>query len=417
MMSQKSLIQNDVIELNNLNQQNKDNIYNLPNFNPQIINQKYLETLGVVVQPDEITLKKLEMGSSAFIKQLQTRSLIPEPRLTEMDIPVETPLPVHNYTSTGHCPGNILELNPVQGCNVGCLYCLVTDGKHDQSLVAFKNYPKYVRSHLEANKDKRYWYYLSAKTEAFQEPTLETGIVHNILREFIQHYKKNPDSPARLYLVTKAGTKQLLFKHHGNSILDLLSEIPDRVQYNPSIGLMPETVRIILEPYAAPIQERLDAVLLCQQVGIDSNSVLAQPIIGPYLSPETMSDYFSKIKSANIINYKPEFLTLCMENLAMIGQIIGYFDRALEKSIYEQYIAHDNQNHRKQRERTAPDKTFSYAKLMELKEVGESFGLTMSVCFWVREQIDLAKDLPVINNNGFCCDFPLWNRFRVPNHT
>ena len=159
---------------------------------------------------------------------------------------------------------------------MGCQYCLVTDGVHEQKLVAYENYHEYVRyllkemngtptrevtqddltqrAHLlkeladaiesapekkkeieakivelSRGKNWNHYYYFSPKTEAFQEPTLQTGIAHRILREFIAHFKEYPDSNARLFIASKAGAKHLLIKdEQGETILDLLEQLKDR---------------------------------------------------------------------------------------------------------------------------------------------------------------------------------------------
>ena len=112
---------------------------------------------------------------------------------------------IHNYT--GRCPTLTYEINPVRGCGVGCQYCLVTDGVHEQPLVALENYHLYVRRLLDemngpGSENANHYYYFSPKTEAFQEPTLLTGIAHRILREFIDHFRRCPQSRARLFIET-----------------------------------------------------------------------------------------------------------------------------------------------------------------------------------------------------------------------
>ncbi|MBQ9696142.1 MAG: sulfide/dihydroorotate dehydrogenase-like FAD/NAD-binding protein, partial [Oscillospiraceae bacterium] len=74
---------------------------------------------------------------------------------------------------------------------------------------------------------------ISPKTEAVQEPTGQTGIAHRILKEFIEHFKKHPDSNARLFIASKSGPKHLQYEYEGESILDLVgplgvaTEIPE----------------------------------------------------------------------------------------------------------------------------------------------------------------------------------------------
>lgn len=392
---------NSELKLQNLNNIQED-IYSIRNFEPKIIDQYYLSQLGVSVIPHEETLNSLLKGSIIFKDRFQEKTLIPKPQLTLAEIDLNQELEVHNYT--GACPTLTYEINPVVGCNVGCLYCLVTDGEHVNQMKAYTNYHLLVKKVLEEKVNEAHYFYFSPKTEAFQEPTLQTGIAHNILKEFISHYKRHPDSKARLFIASKAGIKQLLYAYEGVSILDLLIQLKDRMQFNTSVSIMPANLRAIIEPFAASIDERLEAVSICQAHGVLSDSALVQPIIAPYLTDETMQEFFQKLRQVNIINYKPEFLTLCMENLAMICQILGHYDKDLEKQLLEYYIACENIEHKKQRGRTAPSKDLSLKHLTNLMEISNSYGITTSICYWVREQLKISEEtIPIINSNGFQC--------------
>ena len=424
-------------------------IYNLPGFEPQIVDEKYLKDLGVQAEPSDECLAKLKEGSEVFIRRMKERTVVPIPQLllTEAD-PESIDTEIHNYT--GRCPTLTFEINPVKGCNVGCQYCLVTDGVHEQTLTACENYHLYVRKLLrEMNgtpassthedvrqrnellkelaaavnngsgdkktiekkitaisrgKNWNHYYYFSPKTEALQEPTVYTGIAHRILKEFIAHFEEFPDSNARLFVASKAGVRHLLYKYEGETILDLFKKLKDRMQYNISVSIMPTEFRNILEPYAAPIEERIAAVRLCQENGIPADSALVQPIFTPYLTKEHIKEFFDMLRAENIINYKPEFLTACKENLAMLGQLLGYFDKSMERALYEDYLMPSNDDHKKQRGRTAPDRALSIANIRSMMEYTDTIGMSVSICYWVRQQLKIGQDMiPIINKNGFQC--------------
>ena len=425
-------------------------VYSLPDFVPTIVDEAYLRKMGVDFEIAPETLKGLRKGSEVFIERLKNRTVIPVSRIVLDEIDPETvETEIHNYT--GRCPTLTFELNPVNGCNVGCQYCLVTDGVHEQTLTAHDNYPLYVRkllremngtptreitqedihrkdqllrelaeaiektpekkkdierqiTELSRGKNWNHYYYFSPKTEALQEPTLYTGIAHRILKEFIRHFEEYPDSNARLFIASKAGAKHLLYEYEGETILDLFKKLRGKMQYNVSVSIMPKALRDILEPYAAPIEERLAAVKLCQGNGIQANSALVQPIFTPYLTDDHIRDFFGMLRNAGIINYKPEFLTACMENLAMIGQILGYFDKDLERQLYLDYVMPSNADHRKQRGRTAPDRALSIGNIQKMMAITEDLGMSISICFWVRKQLKIdGKMIPIINKNGFQC--------------
>lgn len=437
------------IELKNLYSHETD-VYNMEGFMPQIVDAQYLKNLGVQVEPSEETLNGLIHGSKVFMERMKNKTVIPVSRLYLEDCDPETEVTtIHNYT--GRCPTLTFEINPVKGCNVGCQYCLVTDGVHEQKLIAYENYHIYVRKLLEEmngvpskpiteedikrkdellqelaraieeapekkaeieakiveiSKDKNWnhYYYFSPKTEAFQEPTLQTGIAHKILKEFIAHFKKYPNSNARVFIASKMGTKHLMYEYEGETILDLFNQLKDKLQYNVSVSIMPTEFRNILEPYAAPIEDRLEAVKICQENGIMSNSALIQPIFTPYLTDEHIKEFFDMLHNVGIINYKPEFLTACMDNLAMLGQWLGYYDKDLERQLYEDYIMPSNADHRKQRGRTAPNRALSIENIQKMMDYTSSIGMSTSICYWVRKQLKIpASMIPIINANGFQC--------------
>ena len=425
-------------------------IYSLQDFTPVIVDQAYLRALGVEIDAAPETMDGLRRGSEVFLERLRNRTVIPVSRVTVDEIdPEAVDTEIHNYT--GRCPTLTFELNPVQGCNVGCQYCLVTDGVHEQTLIAHGNYHLYVRkllremngtptreitpedirrkdsllqelavaiektpekkkdierqiTEISKGKNWNHYYYFSPKTEALQEPTLYTGIAHRILKEFIRHYEEFPNSNARLFIASKAGAKHLLYEYEGETILDLFRQLCGKMQYNVSVSIMPKAFRDILEPYAAPIEERLAAVKLCQDNGIQADSALVQPIFTPYLTEERIKEFFGMLHDAGIINYKPEFLTACMENLAMLGQVLGHFDKDLERTLYLDYIMPSNADHRKQRGRTAPDRALSIENIRKMMSYTEQIGMTTSICYWVRKQLKIdGKMIPIINKNGFQC--------------
>ena len=377
-------------------------VYSIPGFKANIADRAYLKSLGVATAPDDDTVEGLIRGSELFINRLAERTVIPSPTMTLKKVNIDDELEIHNYTQ--RCPTLTYEITPVKGCMVGCLYCLVTDGVHEQPLIAYDNYHELLAKFMETHKDDEHYYYFSAKTEAFHEVTLQTGIAHNILRVFIEHYKKYPGSKARLFIASKAGLKHLLVKHGGDSIIDLFCKLRGKMQFNTSLSIMPAELRTILEPYSAPTEERMAAVRLCQENGILSNSALVQPIVPSFLTKERTAGFFRMLRDNNIINFKPEFMTVCMENLAWIGQILGNVDTDMESALYDFYLAPENKDHKKQRGRTAPNRAWCLDCIRELLACAREYGITTSICYWVRHELGLSEEMiPIINENGFQC--------------
>ena len=383
-------------------------LYRMEGFRPPLVDAAYLGRLGVRAQPSPAMLEGLERGSRIFARRLEERKLLPRTQFELIDIePAEVVTEIHNYT--GRCPTLTYEINPVRGCGVGCQYCLVTDGVHEQPLTAVRNYHLYVRRLLEekngaGSENRNHYYYFSPKTEAFQEATLLTGIAHRILREFIDHFRRHPGSRARLFIASKAGARHLEVADGGETVLDLFARLKDRMQFNTSVSIMPKPFRDLLEPYAAPLEARMAAVRLCRERGIPADSALVQPIFTPYLTEEHIRSFFDALHREGIVNYKPEFLTACMENLAMLGPLLGLTDRRMERQLYEDYLLPSNEDHRKQRARTAPDRRLSLEGIRRMMAYTDTLGMSVSICYWVRRQLDIPESLiPLVNRNGFQC--------------
>ena len=176
------------------------------------------------------------------------------------------------------------------------------------------------------------------------------------------------------------------------------------MQFNTSVSIMPTAFRDIIEPFAAPLEERMRAVRLCRERGIQADSALVQPIFVPCLTDEGIKSFFDTLHSEGIVNYKPEFLTVCPENLAMLGQYLGTFDKNMERELYEAYLLPSNSDHRKQRARTAPDRLLSKEMIRKMISYTDSLGMSVSVCYWVRRQLGITEDMiPETNRNGFQC--------------
>lgn len=355
--------------------------------------------------PESMTeemVRRYDQGISFFEDSLKNNCLYPKAEWTYEKIDLEQKLEIHNYT--GKCPTLTYEISPVKGCQIGCLYCLVTDGVHEQPLIVYDNYGELVKKALEKERSEPHYYYFSAKTEAFQRPTVETGVAHNILKTFISHYEQYPDSKARLFIASKAGINTINQQFEGNSLLDLFVELKGKMQFNTSISMMPEYLHPLLEPGAESMDNRLKAVEACGAKGIEADSALVQPILPFMIEDNYLDMYFKKLSEVGIINHKPEFLTACIENLAMIGKIIGYYEPDKEKLLYDAYFTPENMSHVKQRSRMAPRKEVSKALLDKILMVAKKHGVSASICYWVRQALDISEDMiPIINDNGFQC--------------
>jgi DNA repair photolyase len=363
--------------------------YSLDDFHPGIVSRELLADAGIGYDISDRIADELNAGSVRFEELYRSRSLAPELKWSETTADVDAELEIHNYT--GICPTDVLEVTPSAGsCSLACQYCLVTDGNHTRAIEVITNYAEKLANSLDRNWNRPLFYYFSPKTEAFSEPHLYTGLAHEILRTFLRHYDKHPDSAIRVFIATKAGPKHLEFVNRGDSVFQLLARLASKVQVNGSIGIMPEYLRDALEPRAAGVEERLEALQRCQSMGIWAESVLCQPLLLPYLTPEAIEEFMETIGRAGIKNIKPEFLTTNLSNLVLISQYIRHFDPAKLVEFFHPYLREENQGHLKQRSRLAPDRDACVEKLALIRSIAERHGMTVSICNWVKRELGKA---------------------------
>ena len=360
--------------------------YAIPGFKPVQIDRDLLQRIGIDYPIADDIARTAAEGSRWFKELFTSRRLAPDHAYVETTAVAEDELEIHNYT--GICPTNVLEVTPSKGsCACACQYCLVTDGNHVAPISVYTNYVDRLKTSLERNSARPIFYYYSPKTEAFSEPHLLNGMAHNILRSFIDHYERHPDSKCRMFIASKAGLKHLLVRHRGDTVLRLLGALRGKVQYNGSIGIMPEYLRNVLEPNVASFEQRLEVLQACQALGITAESVLAQPLILVYLTPESLELYIRALAGAGVKNIKPEFLTAEVKNLTLIAQLIQHFNPELLRDFFHPYLKASNRGHIKQRSRLAPDRAVCVEKLAMISRVAGEHGITISICNWVKAEL------------------------------
>ena len=381
--------------------------YDLDGFKPLHVDADLLKSLGVDYSILDRVDKELQNGSEWYNALFSRRTLTPAKHYDEVECDPNEELEIHNYT--GICPTNVLEVSPSSGsCAAGCQYCLVTDGKHVQGIQFYTNYCEKVANSLERNKDRAIYYYFSPKTEAFSETHLWNGMAHDILRTFVTHYKKHPDSKVRIFIASKGGPRHFGMKHNGESIFDIMEQMPDKIQVNGSVGIMPQYLRDILEPNVASITERMETLVECRRRGIWAESVLCQPLFLPYLNRDTITEYIKTLADAGVRNIKPEFFTAEVRNLVLVAQYINHYDPDKIGEFFYPYLKEANLNHIKQRARLAPDRHVCAEKLALIKEIAMEHGISISICNWVKREIgSVAEWVKTIDKesaaNGYRC--------------
>jgi DNA repair photolyase len=385
----------------------KPGCYDLKDFVPLTIDKNLLVSLGINYTVSDNVAAQLLQGSEWFSGLYSSNNLLPKSHYTESLTNVNEELEIHNYTNI--CPTNVLEVSPSSGsCAIACQYCLVTDGNHIKPITVYTNYAERLKISLDRNRYKPTFYYFSPKTEAFSEPHLFNGLAHDIMRTFVHHFDEYPDSAIRVFIATKVGVQHLQVAHKGDTLLELMARIASKIQLNGSIGIMPQYLRDVLEPNAATVEERLEALVRCRELGMFAESVLCQPLFLPYLTEDNIQGYCAQLAEAGVHNIKPEFLTTEIRNLVVLAQYVNHFDPQLIGEFFQPYLADDNQNHIKQRSRLAPDRTVCIEKLQMIKNIAEAHGITISICNWVKRELGaVASWVQTVDKastaNGYRC--------------
>ncbi len=364
----------------------KPTCHDLEQFVPLKVDKSLLMGMGIDYSINKNIASSLVEGSEWFSTLYEGHNLTPGNHYEEGHTDIDEELEIHNYT--GMCPKNVLEVSPSGGsCAVACQYCLVTDGNHVKPITVYTNYAEKVANSLERNRDRSIFYYFSPKTEAFSETHLYNGLAHDIIRVFVDHFDKYPDSAVRIFIATKAGPQHIEVKHKGDSLWSLMGKISSKIQVNGSIGIMPKYLQNVLEPNAATVAERLDMLVQCRELGMSAESVLCQPLLLPYLTEENVTNYMRQLRAAGVNNIKPEFLTTEIRNLVILAQYINHFDPNLIGAFFHPYLSENNQDHIKQRSRLAPKKDVCIKHLEKIRDIASQHEITISICNWVKQEL------------------------------
>ncbi|HKQ47040.1 MAG TPA: radical SAM protein [Phycisphaerae bacterium] len=165
---------------------------------------------------------------------------------------------VIQHANSPTCPKGMLEINPAFGCEFRCAYCGIyaLEKEYFGEVIVYDDYPDYLDEWLTKNHAAidDYYFYFSAKTDCFQPALIESGITLRILRILKKH-------GARYFLVTKGGLPP-------QDIRDALVDARDLNQVIISATMPSEDWRQLLEPDAAPLDDRLALARFCIEQGI-----------------------------------------------------------------------------------------------------------------------------------------------------
>ena len=204
------------------------------------------------------------------------------------------------------CNKNMLEINPTVGCQFQCQYCnaYTQDGNSFSKVKVYIDYPLYFEQYLKNHKeelDKKFFYF-SPKIDAFQNCLFETGITQKIL-ELLLEYN------ARYIIVTKGGIPH-------SEICDLLVQSKHLNQFLISCSMPNEETRMLLEPFAAPIEERLKFAEFLVDNDIKTTAIFS-PIL-PINHGDYIKQYIKYYLSINITHFRLNYAEVsrsCLQSL------------------------------------------------------------------------------------------------------
>ncbi len=370
-----------------------------------IVNERYLRKLGVKTGVSEKTIGKLEKGSTlasqlyaGFGNRPPLLSLSEELERRFITIPEDMVLKPHKNTKK--CPPNIVEVTPVQeGCQINCQYCLTFSllGLQKEVLV-FSDYASWFREQLHANrvknsKDRGTMYYFSPKTEAFSPQMVRDGITGSILGAFADHVNDETSRmgmcPDTLMIITKAGVEDIQIQSpSGRTLLEILLEIPNNMQISASIAHLDNNLELreALEPGARPKSSRLNLVKMLQHHGILIQGALVQPVFHVF---EPDEKFLGELWDAGIRRISLDMFTTTPENLAIIAQIFGWFDKEAERRMFEDYLSSDAPS--KDGIRRGISKELQFQIYGRIIEKARKIGFKVSYCRFVKKYLGLEE--------------------------
>lgn len=294
------------------------------------------------------------------------------------------------HANTEFCP-LIYELIPAHGCEFECDYCNVYNLKEKSDfypVTVFSRYPALVEKTIEDHFSQGLnpVYYFSPKTDVFQTALVETKITQQILEVLVQ-------KGAKYILVTKG-------RLPGPEILDLLARSGNAARVLVSCGMKNQKHADVLEPFAAPVEERYRFAEMCVRTGIPAMGVI-EPIL-PLKNIEFVADILKRFVDLGIDHFAVDFARI---SFACLDKLIEKLPELQElRDIYGDpgAIRQDFGTGPYKREavpRYAPSNDYLTEKFNLIDGYANNIGATISICNYFK--------IPGINTRayqrGFLC--------------
>ena len=293
------------------------------------------------------------------------------------------------HANSPACPKRMLEINPAFGCDFRCAYCGIyaLEKEYFGEVIVFDDFPGYLDDFLSENHAtvQDLYFYFSAKTDCFQPALIESGITLAILEVLRKHR-------ARYFLVTKGGVPP-------REICKALVDARDINQVIISATMPSEKLRKVLEPGAAPIDERLAFAEFCVENGIYVTASCC-PIL-PISDRLYLKDMFARLAAAGVNHFYFDFARLSREAALNIIELLPEHRENFERHYFtpEAQVTRWNMPHRNVTiDKFQPPLRYMLEAFEVLADCVSEVapGATVSVC----NHFATSKTLPGFNNRA-----------------
>ena len=219
-------------------------------------------------------------------------------------------------------PGIDYTLNPYTGCVHGCVYCyarfMIRFARHPGSWGTFceakVNAPEILQKQVK--KLSPGLVSLSTVTDPYQYPEKQYGITRKLLQIL-------SETDFCLSILTRSG---LVLRD-----LDVLNRFrPDQIEVGFSIALLDDSARMVLEPNAPSIQERIDALRQVHAAGIRTWVFIA-PLM-PVLTTEALFELLDTLR-----DHTDYFLVDTLNIKAGTQTVLKHAIRSIDPSLVNEW--------------------------------------------------------------------------------
>jgi len=263
------------------------------------------------------------------------------------------------------CLRGIPTLNITNGCIFECAYCYArgyNQAPQKGEVDLYVNLPGLLKEELSKKKVFPQWVLLNTSSDCFQHHPDILNITYDVIRILVDH-------GIGISFLTKG-----LIPHR---FFDLLRTAPEKILAQIGLVSLSERYRKDYEPGTLPPEKRLENVLRLKEIGILSE-VRIDPII-PFVTDtevEAMA-LFRRLQETGVKRVTLSYLHL---RPAIERQLMAELSPLHRKVIESCFMAREWKAIGSSTRTKLLPKTLREKGYQRMKEIGEGFGITASVC-------------------------------------